>query len=157
MSAISPCLWFDTQAEEAANYYTSVFPNSRILEVQRYGSAGPREQGMVMVVNFELDGQRFIALNGGPEFTFSEAISFEIECADQAEVDRYWTTLSEGGEEGPCGWLKDRFGVSWQVVPRRLNELIADDDEEKAQRVMAAMLQMRKIDVDELERAAAAS
>ena len=153
--SISPCLWFDTQAEEAANYYTSVFPNSRILEIQHYGSAGPREAGMVMIVNFELDGQRFIALNGGPGFTFNEAISLEIECADQAEVDRYWTTLSEGGEEGPCGWLKDRFGVSWQVVPRRLNELVADPDQEKAQRVMAAMLQMRKIDVAELERAAA--
>jgi predicted 3-demethylubiquinone-9 3-methyltransferase (glyoxalase superfamily) len=156
MSSIRPCLWFDTQAEDAARYYTSVFPSSRILEVQHYGSAGPREEGMVMVVAFELDGQRFIALNGGPEFTFSEAISFEIECADQEEVDRYWTTLSEGGEEGPCGWLKDRYGVSWQVVPKRLNELIADPDEEKAQRVMAAMLTMRKIDVAELERAAAA-
>jgi predicted 3-demethylubiquinone-9 3-methyltransferase (glyoxalase superfamily) len=156
MSSISPCLWFDTQAEEAANYYTSVFPNSRILEVQHYGSAGPRDEGMVMVVDFELDGQRFIALNGGPEFTFSEAISFEVGCADQAEVDRYWETLSEGGEQGPCGWLKDRYGVSWQIVPRRLNELLADPDREKAQRVMAAMLQMRKIDVAELERAASA-
>jgi predicted 3-demethylubiquinone-9 3-methyltransferase (glyoxalase superfamily) len=155
--SISPCLWFDTQAEEAANYYTSVFPNSRILEIQHYGSAGPREEGMVMVVNFELDGLRFIALNGGPGFTFNEAISLEIECADQAEVDRYWTTLSEGGEEGPCGWLKDRFGVSWQVVPRRLNELVADPDKDKAQRVMAAMLQMQKIDVAELERAAVGS
>jgi len=157
MSTISPCLWFDTEAEDAARYYTSVFPNSRILGVQHYGSAGPRDEGMVMVVDFELDGQRFIALNGGPDFTFSEAISFEIACADQAEVDRYWSTLSEGGEEGPCGWLKDRFGVSWQVVPRRLNELAADPDAEKAQRVIAAMLKMGKIDVAELERAAAAS
>jgi predicted 3-demethylubiquinone-9 3-methyltransferase (glyoxalase superfamily) len=156
MSSISPCLWFDTQAEDAARFYTSVFPNSRIVDVQRYGSAGPREEGLVMIVAFELDGTRFLALNGGPEFTFSEAISFEVECADQAEVDRYWTTLSEGGEEGPCGWLKDRFGVSWQIVPRRLNELIADPDEEKAQRVMAAMLKMGKLDVAELERAAAA-
>jgi predicted 3-demethylubiquinone-9 3-methyltransferase (glyoxalase superfamily) len=154
VTPIRPCLWFDTQAEEAAGYYTSVFPNSRILEVQRYGSAGPREEGMVMVVSFELDGTGFVALNGGPDFTFSEAISFEIECADQEEVDRYWTTLSEGGEEGPCGWLKDRFGVSWQVVPKRLNELIADPDEEKGQRVMAAMLKMGKIEVAELERAA---
>jgi predicted 3-demethylubiquinone-9 3-methyltransferase (glyoxalase superfamily) len=155
--SISPCLWFDTQAEDAARYYTSVFPSSRILDVQHYGSAGPREEGLVMVVTFELDGQRFIALNGGPDFTFSEAVSFEIECADQEEVDRYWATLSEGGEEGPCGWLKDRFGVSWQVVPKRLNELIADPDEAKAQRVMAAMLTMRKIDVAELERAAEAA
>jgi predicted 3-demethylubiquinone-9 3-methyltransferase (glyoxalase superfamily) len=155
MTPISPCLWFDTEAEDAARFYTSVFPRSRILEVQHYGSAGPREEGMVMTVAFELDGQRFIALNGGPEFSFSEAISFEIECADQEEVDRYWTTLSEGGEEGPCGWLKDRYGVSWQVVPRRLNELVADPDREKAQRVVAAMLTMGKIDVAELERAAA--
>ena len=157
MSTISPCLWFDTEAEDAARYYTSVFPNSRILGVQHYGSAGPRKEGMVMVVDFELDGQRFMGLNGGPDFTFSEAVSFEIECSDQAEVDRYWTSLAEGGEEGPCGWLKDRFGVSWQVVPRRLNELIADPDAEKAQRVMAAMLKMGKIDVAELERAAAAT
>jgi predicted 3-demethylubiquinone-9 3-methyltransferase (glyoxalase superfamily) len=110
---------------------------------------------MVMVVAFELDGQRFLALNGGPEFTFSEAISFEVECGSQEEVDRYWSTLSEGGEQGPCGWLKDRFGVSWQIVPRRLNELVADPDREKAQRVMAAMLGMGKIEIDELERAAA--
>jgi predicted 3-demethylubiquinone-9 3-methyltransferase (glyoxalase superfamily) len=157
MSSISPCLWFDTQAEEAANYYTSVFPDSRILDVQHYGSAGPREEGMVMIVAFELDGRRFLALNGGPEFTFNEAISFEVECADQAEVDRYGATLSEGGEEGPCGWLKDRYGVSWQIVPKRLNELVADPDREKAQRVIAAMLQMRKLDVAELERAAAAA
>ena len=157
MSTISPCLWFDTEAEDAARFYTSVFPNSRILEVQHYGSAGPREEGMVMIVSFELDGRRFLALNGGPDFTFSEAISFEVECADQEEVDRYWETLSEGGEQGPCGWLKDRYGVSWQIVPRRLNELVTDPDREKAQRVMAAMLQMRKLDVAELERAAAAS
>ena len=124
--------------------------------MQHYGSAGPREEGMVMIVSFELDGRRFLALNGGPDFTFSEAISFEVECADQEEVDRYWETLSEGGEEGPCGWLKDRYGVSWQIVPHRLNELVADPDREKAQRVMAAMLQMRKLDVAELERAAAA-
>ena len=155
MTRISPCLWFDTEAEDAARFYTTVFPSSRIVEVQRYGSAGPREEGMVMLVSFELDGQRFLALNGGPQFTFSEAISFEIECVDQEEVDRYWAALGDGGEEGPCGWLKDRFGVSWQVVPRRLNELVADPDREKAQRVMAAMLQMRKLDVAELERAAA--
>jgi predicted 3-demethylubiquinone-9 3-methyltransferase (glyoxalase superfamily) len=155
MSTISPCLWFDTEAEDAARFYTSVFPSSRIVDVQHYGSAGPRQEGMVMVVGFELDGRRFLALNGGPDFTFSEAISFEVECADQEEVDRYWSTLSAGGEEGPCGWLKDRFGVSWQIVPRRLNELVADPDREKSQRVMAAMLKMGKIEIDELERAAA--
>ncbi len=156
MQTLSPCLWFDTQSEDAAKFYTSVFPNSRILEVTHYGSAGPRAEGLVMTVSFELDGQRFTALNGGPEFTFSEAISFEVSCESQEEVDRYWSTLSEGGEEGPCGWLKDKFGVSWQIVPARLLELIADSDQEKAQRVMAAMLKMRKIEIDELERAAAA-
>ena len=154
---LTPCLWFDDRGEEAANFYASVFPNSRILEVTRYGSAGPRPEGMVMTVSFELDGQRFTALNGGPEFTFTEAISFEVECADQAEVDRYWSALSDGGQEGPCGWLKDRFGLSWQIIPKRLNELVTDPDREKAQRVMAAMLKMQKIDVDELERAAAAA
>jgi predicted 3-demethylubiquinone-9 3-methyltransferase (glyoxalase superfamily) len=157
MQTISPFLWFDTESEEAAAFYTSVFPNSKIVEVTRYGSAGPRADGMVMTVVFELDGQRFTALNGGPGFTFSEAISFEVSCKDQEEVDSYWSKLSEGGEEGPCGWLKDRFGVSWQIVPTRLNELIADPDREKAQRVMAAMLEMRKIEIDELERAAVAA
>jgi predicted 3-demethylubiquinone-9 3-methyltransferase (glyoxalase superfamily) len=155
MTPIRPCLWFDTEAEDAARFYTSVFPGSRIVEVQHYGPAGPREEGLVMVVSFELDGTPFMALNGGPEFSFSEAISFEVECVDQEEVDRYWTTLSDGGREGPCGWLKDRFGVSWQIVPRRLNELVADRDREKAQRVVAAMLGMGKLDIAELERAAA--
>jgi predicted 3-demethylubiquinone-9 3-methyltransferase (glyoxalase superfamily) len=154
---ISPCLWFDTEAEEAARFYTSVFPGSRVVDVQHYGSAGPREEGMVMIVEFELGGRRFLALNGGPEFTFNEAVSFEILCDSQEEVDRYWELLGEGGEHGPCGWLKDRFGVSWQVVPRRLNELVADPDREKAQRVIAAMLQMRKLDVAALEAAAARS
>jgi predicted 3-demethylubiquinone-9 3-methyltransferase (glyoxalase superfamily) len=153
---LTPCLWFDTEGEEAATFYTSVFPNSKILEITRYGSAGPRAEGMVMTVSFELDGQGFIALNGGPDFRFTEAISFEVNCESQEEVDSYWSTLSEGGEEGPCGWLKDRFGVSWQIVPKRLIELITDPDQEKAQRVMAAMLKMRKIEIDELERAAAA-
>ena len=134
-----------------------MFPNSRILEVTRYGSAGPRPEGTVMTVAFELDGQEFIALNGGPEFTFSEAISFEVECETQEEVDAYWSKLSEGGQEGPCGWLKDKFGLSWQIVPRRLTELVGDPDREKSQRVMAAMLQMQKIEIDELERAAAAA
>jgi predicted 3-demethylubiquinone-9 3-methyltransferase (glyoxalase superfamily) len=155
MTPIRPCLWFDTEAEDAARFYTSVFPGSRIVEVQHYGPAGPREEGLVMVVSFELDGTPFMALNGGPDFSFSEAISFEVECVDQEEVDRYWTTLSDGGREGPCGWLKDRFGVSWQIVPRRLNELVADRDREKAQRVVAAMLGMGKLDIAELERAAA--
>lgn len=153
--SITPCLWFDTQGEEAAAFYTSVFPNSRVLEVSRYGQAGPRPAGTVMTVSFELDGQRFLALNGGPEFTFSEAISLTVECADQAEVDHYWSRLSEGGEEGPCGWLKDRYGVSWQVVPRRLPELITASDPETGQRVMAAMLRMRKIEIAGLEAAAA--
>lgn len=155
MQKITPCLWFDTQGEEAAEFYTSVFPNSRIVEVLRYGSAGPRPEGTVMTVSFELDGQSFIALNGGPDFTFNEAISLEASCGTQDEVDRLWETLSEGGEEGPCGWLKDRYGVSWQIVPTILLELIADSDHEKAQRVMAAMLGMGKIEIDGLERAAA--
>lgn len=157
MQKLTPCLWFDTEGEEAATFYTSVFPNSKILETTRYGSAGPRAEGTVMTVSFELDGQRFTALNGGPDFTFSEAISFEVSCDSQEEVDRFWSTLSEGGEEGPCGWLKDKFGVSWQIVPKVLIELLADSDQEKAQRVMAAMLKMRKIEIDELERAAAAA
>ena len=155
MQRLRPCLWFDTDAEEAAELYTSIFPNSRIVDVARYGSAGPRPEGMVMTVAFELDGQPILALNGGPDFTFTEAVSFEVECADQAEVDRYWDKLTDGGEEGPCGWLKDRYGLSWQIVPKALTELIADPDREKSQRVMKAMLEMKKIDVAALERAAA--
>ncbi len=155
MRKIAPCLWFDTEAEDAARFYTSVFPNSRIVDVARYGSAGPRPEGMVMTVSFELDGQRFVALNGGPEFTFSEAISFEVSCESQDEVDAFWSTLSEGGEEGPCGWLKDKFGVSWQIVPTVLPVLLGDPDREKSQRVMQAMLSMKKIEIDALERAAA--
>jgi predicted 3-demethylubiquinone-9 3-methyltransferase (glyoxalase superfamily) len=157
MQKITPCLWFDTEGEDAARFYTSVFPNSRIVEVTRYGSAGPRREGMVMTVTFELEGQTFTALNGGPDFSFDEAISFEVACETQEEVDRYWTTLSEGGEQGPCGWLKDRFGLSWQIIPTVLPRLLADPDREKAQRVMAAMLKMKKIEIDELERAAAAA
>jgi len=158
MQKITPCLWFDTEGEEAAQFYTSVFPNSRIVEVTRYGSAGPRAEGTVMTVTFELDGQRFIALNGGLDFTFNEAISLEVDCETQDEVDSYWNALTEdGGEEGPCGWLKDKYGVSWQIVPRVLTELISDPDQEKAQRVMAAMLKMRKIEIAELEKAAAAA
>jgi predicted 3-demethylubiquinone-9 3-methyltransferase (glyoxalase superfamily) len=157
MREITPCLWFDTEGEEAAKLYTSIFPNSRITDIARYGSAGPRPEGTVMTVSFELDGQKFLALNGGPQFTFSEAISFQVLCESQDEVDTYWSKLAEGGEEGPCGWLKDRFGLSWQIVPTRLPELLQDPDRERSQRVMAAMLEMRKIDVGALERAAAAA
>ena len=153
MSKLTACLWFDTQGEEAARFYTSLFPNSRITGTSNYGEAGPREAGSVMTVDFELDGHPFVALNGGPEFTFNEAISYQVSCETQEEVDHYWTALSEGGEEGPCGWLKDRFGLSWQIVPTRLHELLADEDPARAQ---AAMLKMKKIDVGELERAAAA-
>ena len=155
MNKITPWLWFDTEGEEAAAFYTSVFPNSRIVDVAHYGSAGPRPEGTVMAVSFELDGQKFVALNGGPQFTFSEAISFQIDCESQEEVDAYWSELSAGGEEGPCGWLKDQFGLSWQIVPRRLMELLQDPDKEKAQRAMEAMLKMKKIEIADVERAAA--
>ena len=157
LTKITPCLWFDTRGEEAADFYTGVFDNSRVVQVTHYGSAGPRPEGMVMTVKFELDGQEFLALNGGPEFTFDEAISFQVNCESQEEVDKFWATLSEGGEEGPCGWLKDKFGVSWQIVPIVLDELASDPDTEKAQRVIKAMLGMKKLDIAELERAAAAS
>ena len=150
------CLWFDTEGEDAARFYTSIFPSSRIVKTSYYGSAGPRPEGSVMTVEFELDGRRFVALNGGPQYTFSEAISFQVDCETQEEVDEYWAKLSEGGEEGPCGWLKDKFGLSWQIVPSALPRLLGDPDREKAQRVMAAMLKMRKIQIDELEAAAAA-
>ena len=153
MDRITPCLWFDTEAEEAAAFYTSVFPNSRIVHVSRYGSAGPRPEGLVMEVEFELDGRSVLALNGGPQFRFTEAISLQADCRDQDEVDRLWETLSEGGEEGPCGWLKDRYGVSWQIVPSRMYELIADPDPERAQRAIAAMLQMGKIEIAGLQEA----
>jgi predicted 3-demethylubiquinone-9 3-methyltransferase (glyoxalase superfamily) len=156
MNTITPCLWFDTEGEDAANFYVSVFPNSTIVDIARYGSAGPRPEGTVMTVSFELDGTPFVALNGGPDFTFSEAISFQVSCEGQDEVDAYWSKLSEGGEEGPCGWLKDRFGVSWQIVPTALPRLLGDPDPERSQRVMAAMLEMKKIEIAELERAAAA-
>jgi predicted 3-demethylubiquinone-9 3-methyltransferase (glyoxalase superfamily) len=155
MPEVTPFLWFDTEGEEAAKFYTSVFPNSKIVDVARYGSAGPRPEGTVMTVSFELDGQKFVALNGGPQFTFNEAISFEVSCKDQEEVDAFWSKLSEGGEEGPCGWLKDKYGVSWQIVPIVLVELLTDPDREKSQRVMQAMLSMKKIEIDALERAAA--
>jgi predicted 3-demethylubiquinone-9 3-methyltransferase (glyoxalase superfamily) len=154
MHDITPCLWFDTEGEAAAKFYTSVFPNSRIVDVARYGAAGPRPEGTVMTVSFELDGRTFVALNGGPEFTFSEAVSFQVSCRTQAEVDAFWSKLSEGGEEGPCGWLKDRFGLSWQIVPEALPRLLSDPDPAKAQRVMQAMMGMRKIVIEELEQAA---
>jgi len=153
MHEITPCLWFDTQGEDAARFYVSVFPNSRIVDVAHYGSAGPRDEGSVMTVEFDLDGQRFTALNGGPEFTFSEAVSFQVSCETQDEVDHYWSKLSEGGQEGPCGWLKDRFGLSWQIVPTALTRLLADPDKERAQRVMAAMLRMGKLEIAKLEAA----
>jgi predicted 3-demethylubiquinone-9 3-methyltransferase (glyoxalase superfamily) len=154
MPSITPNLWFDTEAEEAAKFYCSVFPNSKITAVSHYGDAGPREAGMVLTVEFELDGQRFTGINGGPEFTFDEAVSFLIDCKDQAEVDFYWEKLSEGGEESQCGWLKDRFGVSWQVVPSRMAELLTDPDSARANRAMQAMLGMKKIDLAAIEAAA---
>ena len=154
LTRITPCLWFDTEGEEAARFYTGIFENSRILEVTHYGSAGPRPAGMVLTVSFELDGQPFVALNGGPEFTFNEAISLQVNCESQEEVDEMWARLSEGGEESVCGWLKDRYGVSWQIVPTVLDKLIADPDPERSQRAMKAMLGMKKLDIAELERAA---
>ena len=154
MKHVTPFLWFDTEAEDAAKLYTSLIPNSKINGVRHYGEAGPREAGTVMTVDFELNGQKFVALNGGPEFTFTEAVSFVINCETQDEVDELWEKLSEGGEKGPCGWLKDRYGLSWQVVPTILLELISDPDQEKAQRVMAAMMQMGKIEIEPLQRAA---
>jgi predicted 3-demethylubiquinone-9 3-methyltransferase (glyoxalase superfamily) len=156
MQKITPWLWFDTEAEDAAALYTSVFPNSRVVDVTRYGEAGPRPAGTIMTVEFELDGQTFFALNGGPEFTFTEAVSFQVACETQEEVDWYWRKLTEsGGEEGQCGWLKDRFGLSWQIVPEVLPKLLDDPDRERSQRVMSAMLEMKKLDIEELERAAA--
>jgi predicted 3-demethylubiquinone-9 3-methyltransferase (glyoxalase superfamily) len=157
MSKITPCLWFDTDGEEAARFYTSLFPNSRIGHVSRYGEAGPGPAGTAMTVSFELDGEPFLALNGGPNHTFSDAVSFKVSCADQDEVDRFWDALTEGGEEGRCGWLKDRFGLSWQIVPTRLPELLGNPDAEKAGRAMAAMMTMKKIQIDALERAATGS
>jgi predicted 3-demethylubiquinone-9 3-methyltransferase (glyoxalase superfamily) len=154
MQPITPCLWFDRQAEEAADYYTSIFPNSRVLEVARYGEGGPGEPGSAMTVSFELNGQEFTGLNGGPEFNFTEAISFVVRCADQAEVDHYWDALTDGGQAVQCGWLKDRYGVSWQIVPTRLYELLSDPDEGRSHRAMQAMLQMRKIDIATMEAAA---
>jgi predicted 3-demethylubiquinone-9 3-methyltransferase (glyoxalase superfamily) len=156
---ISPCLWFDGQAEDAVKFYTSIFERSKTLTVTRYGEAGReihgRKPGSVMTVEFELDGQRFTALNGGPDFKFNEAISFQVHCEDQAELDRYWNKLTAGGDPKfqQCGWLKDRFGVSWQVVPVVLPKLMSDPDPERSGRVMEALLRMKKIDIEELENA----
>ncbi|MGW6918587.1 VOC family protein [Kitasatospora sp. NPDC054939] len=147
---ITTFLWFDDQAEEAARFYTSVFPDSRIVDVAHYSEVGPGVPGTVMTVDYELSGQRFTALNGGPLFTFTEAISLQVDCDDQAEVDYYWTRLTEGGEGGQCGWLKDRYGLSWQIVPRLLMELAADPDRTRADRVITAMLRMGKLDIQGL-------
>jgi predicted 3-demethylubiquinone-9 3-methyltransferase (glyoxalase superfamily) len=156
MPRVTPCLWFDGQAEEAASFYASVFPDCQVVGVTRSPADNPSTQaGDVLLVSFTIAGQPFTALNGGPQFPFTEAISFEIDCADQGEVDRFWEALVEGGgQHGPCGWLKDRFGVSWQVIPTRLHELLGDPDPERARRAMAAMLTMKKLDIAELERAA---
>ena len=153
MQKITPFLWFDNQAEEAANYYVSIFKGSKIGQVTRYGEEGPGPEGSVMVVSFQINGQEFLALNGGPQFKFSEAISFVVNCEAQEEVDELWEKLSERGEKVQCGWLKDRYGVSWQVVPTILGELLSDPDPIKAQRVMQAMMQMVKIDIQILKQA----
>ncbi len=154
MPKISPFLWYDTQAEEAANLYVSIFPNSKILATARYGDAGPGPKGSVMTVQFQLDGQEIIALNGGPIYKFTEAFSLSVDCKNQEEVDRYWTMLTaNGGQEGPCGWLKDKFGLSWQVTPAILPQMLTDTDRKKAARVMEAMMKMKKIDIAALKRA----
>ena len=153
LQKIVPNLWFDTEAEDAASFYTSIFEDSKILRVMHYGEAGPRPAGMVVTVTFQLAGLEITALNGGPEFKFNEAISLLVNCDSQKEVDRLWETLSEGGEKGPCGWLKDQFGLSWQITPTVLEEMLRDEDPAKANRVMAAMLKMTKIEIDELEKA----
>ncbi|TMQ69694.1 MAG: VOC family protein [Candidatus Eisenbacteria bacterium] len=150
---ITPFLWFDSNAEEAAEFYTSVFKHSKIHKTTRYGDAGPGPKGSVMTISFQLEGQDFLALNGGPQFKFNEAISFMVNCDNQKEVDEMWSRLSQGGQEGQCGWLKDRYGLSWQIVPAALPELLQDKDPEKSRRVMEAMLQMKKIDIERLEEA----
>lgn len=150
---ITPFLWFDQQAEEAARFYASIFPNSRIVKVSRYGAAGPGPPGSVMTVEFQLQGQSFVALNGGPMFKFTEAISFVVNCETQDEVDRYWAKLSDGGAEVQCGWLRDRFGLSWQIVPTMLAELVGGSDPAKSQRAMQAMFTMKKLDIAALKEA----
>jgi len=153
MPKITPFLWFDNQAEEAAKFYVSLFPNSRIVDITRYGEGGPQPTGTVMTVVFELDGQRIVALNGGPMFKLSEAFSLSIECKDQQEVDHFWNKLSAGGLEQPCGWLKDRFGLSWQVTPKAAIEMLTDPDPHKAQRATEAMMAMKKFDIAAMQRA----
>lgn len=153
MQKITPFLWFDGKAEEATRFYTSIFKNSKMLSVSRYGEAGPGPKGSVMTVEFELEGEKFVALNGGPHYTFSPAISFVVNCETQQEVDHYWERLSEGGEKIQCGWLKDQYGLSWQIVPTVLPELLQDKDPEKRKRVMEAMLKMIKLDIEQLKRA----
>lgn len=153
MQKITPYLWFDHQAEEAARFYTSIFKNSRIGSISRFGEGGPMPAGTAITVSFQLEGQEFLALNGGPQFKFNEAVSFLVSCETQEEVDYYWEKLSEGGEEQPCGWLKDKYGLSWQVVPTILGQLLTDQNPEKAQRVTQAMLQMKKFDIEALRRA----
>jgi len=153
MQKISPFLWYNDNAEDAVNFYMSIFKNSKILAVARYGESGPGPKGSVMTINFQIDGQEFIALNGGPHFTFNEAISFSVDCETQEEVDELWEKLSAGGQKSQCGWLKDKFGLSWQVNPRSLSEMLSDKDPEKAKRVMEAMLQMDKIDIKALKQA----
>jgi predicted 3-demethylubiquinone-9 3-methyltransferase (glyoxalase superfamily) len=155
MQKITPFLWFDTQAEEAANFYVSIFKNSKINNITRYGDAGPREKGLVMTIDFELEGQKFVALNGGPEFTFNPSISFFVNCENQPEVDAIWDKLMDGGKALHCGWVQDKYGVCWQIIPEALPRLLSDDDEAKVQRVMEAMFTMDKIDADVLEKAAA--
>jgi predicted 3-demethylubiquinone-9 3-methyltransferase (glyoxalase superfamily) len=155
MPKITPFLWFDNQAEEAMDFYTSIFKNSKVGNVSRYGEGGPGPKGSVMVASFELDGMPFTALNGGPHFKFTEAVSFYVNCDSQEEVDYYWDKLSSGGSMSQCGWLKDKFGLSWQIIPSALPKLLSDPDRQKANRVMQAMLQMKKIDVAALQKAAA--
>ncbi|MDQ1379705.1 MAG: hypothetical protein QOJ71_424 [Actinomycetota bacterium] len=154
MPRITPNLWFDTDGKDAAEFYVSVFPNSEITSISYYNAAGPREAGTVLTVDFVLDGQEYTAINGGPEFTFDEAISLLVNCADQAEVDYYWDKLSEGGEEGQCGWLRDKFGLSWQIAPPGMAEVLGDPDPARAERAMKAMLGMKKLDVAALKAAA---
>jgi predicted 3-demethylubiquinone-9 3-methyltransferase (glyoxalase superfamily) len=154
MPRVTPNLWFDTESEQAAEFYVSVFPNSGIKMISYYGEAGPGPAGTVLTVDFTLDGQEFTAINGGPQFTFDEAVSFAIRCADQEEIDYYWTRLSEGGEEGPCGWLKDRYGLSWQVIPAGYEELMSDPDRDRRDRAMRAVLGMKKLDMAAIQAAA---
>jgi predicted 3-demethylubiquinone-9 3-methyltransferase (glyoxalase superfamily) len=153
MTTITPFLWYDKEAEEAANFYCSIFKDAKILSTSRYGEAGPGPKGSVMTIEFELKGQRFTALNGGPQYKFTEAVSLSVSCDTRAEVDEYWAKLSHGGEEGPCGWLKDRYGLSWQIVPKELPAVIGGPDRAKAANAMKAMFKMKKLDIEALKRA----